>query len=123
MLGAIALGALVTGVALSSLTGAASSVKAPAADRVPSAPTPTPTPTPTPVSLPAPGVAEPSIEVEPNAVVASPVENKRKPAHTGARPAAAKATAAKAPPKVANNCSPPFVVDERGIRRIKPECR
>jgi serine/threonine-protein kinase len=121
MLGAIALGALVTGVALSSLTGAASSVKTPAADRVPASPTPTPTPTP--VSLPAPKVAEPSIEVEPNAVVASPVENQRKPAHTGARPAAAKATAAKTTPKAANNCSPPFVVDERGIRRIKPECR
>jgi eukaryotic-like serine/threonine-protein kinase len=120
MLGAVGAVALAAGVAISWLA------------RGPSSPAPHAAPRSEPAaSLPAPRVSVPPVEVAldspPDAASEAPSASAGKPpksrgiARTGA--VKASASAPKAAAKAASNCSPPFIVDERGIRRIKPECR
>jgi eukaryotic-like serine/threonine-protein kinase len=121
MLVAVAAVALAAGVAISWLTRApASSARLASPLAVPVA------------SLAVPIVSVPPVEVsfdlppvEPSAAAPRATAGKPAAARSAARVGAAKTGPAvsKTGAKPAINCSPPCVVDERGIRRIKPECR
>ena len=75
----------------------------------------------------APSVPVPSAEAAP-APLPSPtasvsVAMTTKPVHRDPPKAIAPTTSASAAKPVSVNCNPPFTIDEKGVRRIKPECQ
>lgn len=117
---------LLLGVVISSLLGPSSDAEAPAAEAmdVPVLAEPLPKP-PEPVAEPTPPVATASV-AEPSELPRAS-EAPSKPAPAKVSPARPKADPSGSKPKApreakAGKCAQPWFIDERGIRRIKPEC-
>ncbi|HVU02225.1 MAG TPA: protein kinase [Polyangiaceae bacterium] len=79
---------------------------------------PAPAPAPVAVALPQDDVDD-SPYAKPSAAAPKPVAKADPPPE---KPAAAAPVAAKAPAKPAGPCAEPFTIDDKGIKRIKPEC-